>query len=257
MFGMNLLLQAAECSDDARSISSAVTSSSIDHKHMSYSSFASARPLHSNSKVSRSCSNTSLPPKKRIMLEVSANYGMNNESFQLRSDTSSMSSLASASSRGSGCTDSSTLNSEWTETEMVATEMMTPLQVYNSRKVGNSCLKTSSKKRQLSDASANSKTKRNNTLLLKDVNGNDMCMGYFSMASRQTSSTEDQNSSQAVKPQDAHMRDGEKQSVMSHTTRRNTTMPAGISSKNNSASIEAKSLATSLIFQAYLQALNQ
>ena len=83
-------------------------------------------------------------------------------------------------------------------------------------------------------SSVNNEGKNVKTSLVKDVNGNDMCMGYFSMTSHKSADIEGQ-----AKPQD--MNKMNKSSVdVKHT--------------NQAAS---STMAKSLLYQAYLQALEQ
>eukprot|EP00571_Detonula_confervacea_P001193 CAMPEP_0172317250 /NCGR_PEP_ID=MMETSP1058-20130122/31033_1 /TAXON_ID=83371 /ORGANISM="Detonula confervacea, Strain CCMP 353" /LENGTH=267 /DNA_ID=CAMNT_0013031765 /DNA_START=33 /DNA_END=833 /DNA_ORIENTATION=- len=262
MLGMNLLLQAAdECSDGTSSISSSsAASNNTDHAQILNSSFASSpKSLHPK-KIISSCSINSLPPKKRIKLELSASngYGMNesfqfpsdtsrmNESFQLGSDTSGISSVASASDWKKDW------KKECRNLKLFKRSAIVPTTRSAKIKRGrNSSSKTSSRKRKVSDASTDS---------IKDVNGNDMCMGYFSMSSHTSSSTKVQNSPAAVTLQDvANVEDqghscAKKEAVVPPSTRSNDVeILAGIDSEDSSASIDAMLL----LYAAHIQALNR
>jgi hypothetical protein len=184
-----------------------------------------------------------------------------------RSDASLSSlgvSVVTASSRGSGYTDSPTLNSEWTEATVA--EMRSRKDEVNLLQLCNTVI-VPTKRRVTQDKNEGSKPRRVSlsfhktpspeliirpqvpagsssvnrnegknvkTSLVKDVNGNDMCMGYFSMTSHKSAATEGQ-----AKPQD--MNKMNKSSVdVKHT--------------NQAAS---STTAKSLLYQAYLQALEQ
>ena len=110
MSGMELLLQAAGCSDGASSTESVCSSST---SRSSYSDYLSP---------SRSNNMSSLPPKKRMKVNFVHNAVSSESSFQLpRSGSvvsSGMSATSTTSSHGSSSssfyTDSPMLNSDWT-----------------------------------------------------------------------------------------------------------------------------------------------
>ena len=270
---MDLLLQAAECSDGAASVCSAgnvstsadstASSTAADYKTILYSNFISAQESYRQQQpppksMSRSNSGASLPPKKRMRF-------CSFMSEPRRSDASLSSlgvSVVTASSRASGYTDSPTLNSEWTEATVAEMrsrkDEVNLLQLCNTvivptkrrvtqdkndgskpRRVSLSFQKTPSPELirpqvPAGSSSVNNEGKNVKTSLVKDVNGNDMCMGYFSMTSHKSADIEGQ-----AKPQD--MNKMNKSSVdVKHT--------------NQAAS---STTAKSLLYQAYLQALEQ
>mmetsp|Transcript_6617 Transcript_6617/g.10555 ORF Transcript_6617/g.10555 Transcript_6617/m.10555 type:complete len:401 (+) Transcript_6617:403-1605(+) len=280
MSGMELLLQATGRSDGVRSTDSSANSTTDKHT-MLHSNFVTAA-----NKISRSDSDSksSLPPKKRMKFNFdnASCVSMSESSFQRTgsSDTSLSSSWMSVASRSStiashssDCITNSptpTQNSEWTET-MTTEMMMRPqgdlLQLGNSvivpkRKKGgsghSSKKSNSSVKRQLYDSSVNTKaaSKKKESSFIKDVNGNDMCMGYFSMPSRKLSPApaEEQPLPTTVNPQDVTQEELKplptNEVIMPHSTKAAAviTIP-----DSQAAQIAAKSL----LYQAYLQALNQ
>jgi len=278
MSGMELLLQATGRSDGVRSTDSSANSTTDKHT-MLHSNFVTAA-----NKISRSNndSKSSLPPKKRMKFNFdnASCVSMSESSFQRTgsSDTSLSSSWMSVASRsstitshGSDCITNSptpTQNSEWTET-MTTEMMMRPqgdlLQLGNSvivpkRKKGgsghSSKKSNSSVKRQLYDSSVNTKaaSKKKESSFIKDVNGNDMCMGYFSMPSRKLSPVEEQTLPTTVNPQDVSQEELKllhtNEVSMPHSTK---TAAAMTIPDSQAAQIAAKSL----LYQAYLQALNQ
>ena len=279
MSGMDLLLQAAECSDGAASVCSAgnvstsadstASSTAADYTTILYSNFISAQESYRQQQqlqqqpppksMSRSNSGASLPPKKRMRF-------CSFMSEPRRSDASLSSlgvSVVTASSRASGYTDSPTLNSEWTEATVAEMrsrkDEVNLLQLCNTvivptkrrvtqakndgskpRRVSLSFQKTPSPELirpqvPAGSSSVNNEGKNVKTSLVKDVNGNDMCMGYFSMTSHKSADIEGQ-----AKPQDMNKMNKSSVDVKQHT--------------NHAAS---STTAKSLLYQAYLQALEQ
>lgn len=296
MSGMELLLQAAGCSDGASSNESVCSSST---SRSSYSHHLS---------TSRSNYMSSLPPKKRMKLNFVHNAVSSESSFQLPRSVSVVSSGMSAnsttsihgSSSSSFYTDSPTLNSDWTTTTTAtqgpqANTFLHPL--FNSVIVPNRRVndkkysqripskKSKSLKRQrvFDSSSSSNRAAKKEPSLVRDVDGNDMCMGYFSMPARNQSQSpaiasspapEDPPSPVAVetlpantvtvnrrqmKPQDANKEEPPKQrraEIAPPQTRATTIAPVmkiPLDKPEHNAAIAAKTL----LYQAYLRALNQ
>ena len=290
MSGLYLLLQAAaaKCNDDssasASSIGSVPTCSTERHEHnILHSNFTSVVDKQRNLPKTisyLSYSNGSLPPKKRIRL---ASFG--DASFPLRISKTSISTLDTSVLSGSGyiaTTESSspTRNSEWTAADMLRGRALIVPSSGNgpSKKSKNKeastttgasgagggtgiicSLKRSKREHRLTDASAaggnNSATtaceKRKNSSLVKDLDGNDMCMGYFStiMASHLKSASadveeRDDMSSGAKEPAALPPSTEGADKVMMVTA-------AGSNFECNSGCIDAKSK----LYESYLRAL--
>mmetsp|Transcript_16467 Transcript_16467/g.39416 ORF Transcript_16467/g.39416 Transcript_16467/m.39416 type:complete len:293 (+) Transcript_16467:120-998(+) len=287
MSGLYLLLQAAaaKCNDDssasASSIGSVPTCSTERHEHnILHSNFTSAVDKQRNLPKTisyLSYSNGSLPPKKRIRL---ASFG--DASFPLRISKTSISTLDTSALSGSGyiaTTESSspTRNSEWTAADMLRGRALIapssgngPSKKSKNNEAATTCgagggtsiicsLKRSKREHRLTDASAvggnNSATtagkRRKNSSLVKDLDGNDMCMGYFStiMASHLKSSSadveeRDDTSSSAKEPAALPPSTEGADKVMMMTA-------AGGNFERNSGCIDAKSK----LYESYLRAL--
>jgi len=289
MSGLDLLLQAARSSNSDLSVSvdRSVSSSPGDYKRsLLHSNFVATnnKLLHS-SNISLSDSKTSLPPKKRMKLSfhnTSGEHSMNKESVQLRCNPVSSTSLAtlvsSASSQGSSVVDSPTLNSEWTD--IATTEAMRPknglLQLCDSVNVPkreNVPHKISHDRRSASKKKSNSNSDlklrcglsndsiRADLKSLTDVDGNDMCMGYFSMPRRKSPPVALPTT--VTNPQEEHQVEETKQlaSILIHQEPLSNSATASFSSRReipnekpeNSQAMTPKWL----LYQAYLQALNQ
>eukprot|EP00578_Thalassiosira_sp_NH16_P022030 CAMPEP_0181099838 /NCGR_PEP_ID=MMETSP1071-20121207/12870_1 /TAXON_ID=35127 /ORGANISM="Thalassiosira sp., Strain NH16" /LENGTH=299 /DNA_ID=CAMNT_0023182521 /DNA_START=10 /DNA_END=909 /DNA_ORIENTATION=+ len=293
MSGLNLLLQAAGCSDDScysisvgsstslgDSIGSITTSSggtdsSDQHMHILHSNYLSASNRDSllrpkpNKNLLQTCSNSSLPPKKRIRLaSVGGNsWGINDDassSFQLRSDAS----LSTLGTSVSSYTESPTVNSEWT----AASASMTPrenglLQLCSrgrliahvpnskSKKEDFGPLKRPDARCHLSGGGASGKKRKN--MLVQDLDGNDMCMGYFSTmttnASPKSSRVDEEDAAKSEAPNSA----GKVASTQLPSTEGGANSAATTSANQdklnrNSVCIDAKSK----LYEAYLRALN-
>mmetsp|Transcript_18646 Transcript_18646/g.34564 ORF Transcript_18646/g.34564 Transcript_18646/m.34564 type:complete len:337 (+) Transcript_18646:164-1174(+) len=229
MSGLELLIQAATVRPSLINPSnSSERNRNLSHSHLDIITSQSSHSNNNNfSKTSRCASSTSLPPKKRMKISFQAtdssggNHGggsNTNESFRIQSDSSVSSlgmSVMSSSTYGSGGhIDSPSTNSEWTET--MATKVRNKTNATNSflnisyplvepkrnkkkdqKKNGTSSSTRKSSthglKRQLSSTSSlkssATSSKTTDELSVKDVDGNDMCMGYFSMPSRMSSSS--------------------------------------------------------------------
>mmetsp|Transcript_11596 Transcript_11596/g.25068 ORF Transcript_11596/g.25068 Transcript_11596/m.25068 type:complete len:300 (+) Transcript_11596:2-901(+) len=294
---MELLLQAAECSDGPRSTES-VCSSSTTTSRSSYSHHLSP---------SRSNNMSSLPPKKRMKLNFDQDAVSSESSFQLPRSVSVVSSGMSTnsttfhgSSSSSFYTDSPALNSDWTTTTTAtqgpqASTFIHPLfnsvivpnrSVYDkksSRRIPSKKSKSLKRQRIFDSSSNSSRAAKKKPSLVRDVDGNDMCMGYFSMPARNQSQSPDIAFSPApeepaspvavetlpantvtvnrrqVTPQDANREEPPKQrwsEIAPPQMRHSTTAPVvtiPLDKPEHNPAIAAKTL----LYQAYLRALNQ
>jgi len=182
---MELLLRAAAIRDGAISTSVSVTSSG--------SNFAVGKNelLHS-SKISRSDPKTLLPPKKRMKFKFHAAITCP------RSLTSGATMATSARSQSSIIADDSTSNSAWTMG--AANKMMGPINSLSKRCSSDKATpilavaraqrneRSSSSSEKKSNNSRGSKHQHSNEFSseITDVDGNNMCMGYFSMPRRRS-----------------------------------------------------------------------
>lgn len=220
MSGMDLLLHAAgytSASDDSTSSISSTGSSATNNnneeqkqrmKDNLYSNFVSAITFQpsssSNSKaLTRSGSNMSLPPKKRMKLGFRAarssasknNIMTNNEMFQSKARSeSSLSTLGhsiisngAASHCFSGCTDSPTLNSEWTSASLQKSTGNN--NIFKSLGLTNNMIIAKNKKTSSSSSSSNKRKISKSTATEKNSSRispihQASCQGIMKMLSR-------------------------------------------------------------------------
>lgn len=288
MSGMDLLLQAASIGNSDSSVRNASCGTG-DNKRSFLQSNSHGVATNANtqwlqsSPISRAGSTISLPPKKRLKLTFqnsSCEHSMNKGSVPLRRNPLSLASVAtvvsSASSQGSSVIDSSTRNYEWTDsaiTEATRTKnnllhlcdsVHVPKRQDAAHKFGHGRRSASKKKSNGSSCPKPrcglSNQSSSDMKSLTDVDGNDMCMGYFSMPRRQP--TIDVLPTTVMNPPEEHQVEDMKQpgpTSIHQNLIRSRSAEKSFSSENKTSDVKSETnqamSAKSLLYQAYLQAL--
>lgn len=287
MSGFDLLLQAAGRSQSDFSVGRSASNSSGDYKHsLLHSNFIGTnnKPLPS-SKIPLSDSKISLPPKKRMKHSLhvaSGEHNISTHSAQLRPNPISCVSVATfVSSASSSSVDSPTINSEWTDSATTEAKRPKngPLQLCDTISVPkrkDAAHKFSHGRRSASKKKPNSSsdlklrrgfsnhsinTKSGDTKSLTDVDGNDMCMGYFSMPRRKPPPAVLPTT--VMNPQEEHQVEKLEQPVptlIQQELTSNSAMesfPSGNKTRDEKSENSQAMTAKLLLYQAYLQAINQ
>mmetsp|Transcript_39370 Transcript_39370/g.82802 ORF Transcript_39370/g.82802 Transcript_39370/m.82802 type:complete len:319 (+) Transcript_39370:893-1849(+) len=304
--GMDLLLEAAGRSEGITSNASFNNRAQMhfsNSKRILSQNFATAKLNRLGaSQVSRSSSMPALPPKKRLKLSFNAASGESmNSSFQLASSRLSVPSFMSSISRGSFSVESSARNQEWNTIQPTRNQEWTTIQPQlkvnrllqmcnKSAVVPNKSARQNKKgewrnslklNKSASDAGINrrvpsssvSKVSSSSPNVVKDVNGNDMCMGYFSMVPR-TISSEAEDTVSTITANSQDFSKSREEAVHSEPKNQSSTKPSNEEIRipqslmsaipksdeqvsQSQAPAPSSDLAKKLLYEAFLKALHQ